>query len=44
MPLSSGFNSDLYGFRATLLEPDIEKFREIMEAVAAAAKEYMGSA
>ncbi len=44
VPLSSGFNSDLYGFRATLLEPDIEKFREIMEAVAAAAKEYMGSA
>ena len=43
VPLSSGFNSDLFGFRITLLEPDMTKFREIMQEIADAAKEYMDS-
>ncbi len=43
VPLSSGFNSDLYGFRITLLEPDISKFKFIMREIADAAKEYMNS-
>jgi aspartate/methionine/tyrosine aminotransferase len=43
VPLSSGFNSDLFGFRVTLLEPDMKKFKEIMEAIATAAKEYLNS-
>lgn len=42
VPLSSGFNSDLYGFRITLLEPDEGKFRKIMETIATAVKEYIG--
>lgn len=41
VPLSSGFNSDLQGFRITLLEPDINKFRETMKSVAEAAEEYL---
>jgi aspartate/methionine/tyrosine aminotransferase len=41
VPLSTGFNSDLNGFRMTLLEPDMEKFRDIMNAIAAAVKEYI---
>ncbi len=43
VPLSSGFNSDLNGFRVTLLEPDMEKFREVMNAIAGAAREYISS-
>jgi aspartate/methionine/tyrosine aminotransferase len=43
VPLSSGFNSDLYGFRTTLLEQDMEKFREIMNTIAGAVGEYIVS-
>jgi aspartate/methionine/tyrosine aminotransferase len=43
VPLSSGFNSDLNGFRVTLLEPDMGKFKEIMNAIADAIKEYIRS-
>lgn len=43
VPLSSGFNSDLNGFRVTLLEPDMDKFRVVMQAIADAAKEYLAS-
>jgi aspartate/methionine/tyrosine aminotransferase len=43
VPLSTGFNSDLYGFRITLLEPDIRKFENIMKEIASAAKEYLAS-
>jgi len=42
VPLS-GFNSDLFGFRMTLLEPDEEKFREIVQMIADKAKEYLKS-
>jgi aspartate/methionine/tyrosine aminotransferase len=43
VPLSSGFNSDLQGFRITLLEPDIGRFKTTMNSIAEAAREYMGS-
>jgi aspartate/methionine/tyrosine aminotransferase len=42
VPLS-GFNSDLYGFRVTLLEPDIEKFKKTFETIASAIKTYLKS-
>jgi len=41
VPLSTGFNSDLFGFRFTLLEPDIKKFTKIMNDIADAIKEYI---
>ncbi len=41
VPLSSGFNSDLEGFRVTLLEPDLGRFRDVMESIAGAAREYL---
>jgi aspartate/methionine/tyrosine aminotransferase len=40
VPLSSGFNSDLFGFRITLLEPDIRKFKDIINVIAEAIREY----
>jgi len=43
VPLSSGFNSDLYGFRITLLEQNEEKFKKIIETIAEAVKEYINS-
>jgi len=43
VPLSSGFNSDLYGFRITLLEQNEEKFRKVIETTAEAIKEYITS-
>ncbi len=43
VPLSSGFNSDLYGFRVTLLEPDIKKFEKTMTEIADAVREYLAS-
>lgn len=43
VPLSSGFNSDLYGFRITLLEQGEEEFRKIIETIAEAIKEYLNS-
>lgn len=41
VPLSSGFNSDLFGFRVTLLEKDESKFKGIMETIAEAVREYI---
>ncbi|HLC69830.1 MAG TPA: pyridoxal phosphate-dependent aminotransferase [Patescibacteria group bacterium] len=41
VPLSSGFNSNLYGFRVTLLQPDLKKFTKIMETIAEAVNEYL---
>lgn len=43
VPLSSGFNSDLYGFRSTLLETDMQKFKDIMNMIADAVREYVKS-
>lgn len=40
VPLTTGFNSSYYGFRATLLEPDIEKFKTVLETLAGAIREY----
>ncbi|MBI5306314.1 pyridoxal phosphate-dependent aminotransferase [Candidatus Wolfebacteria bacterium] len=42
VPLS-GFNSNLYGFRITLLEPDEKKFKEIFEIVAKKIKEFISA-
>jgi aspartate/methionine/tyrosine aminotransferase len=44
VPLSSGFNSDLFGFRITLLEADLARFDQVVQDIAGAAKEYMASA
>ncbi len=41
VPLSSGFNSDLNGFRITLLEVDENTFRNIIETIAQSIKEYI---
>ena len=43
VPLSSGFNSNLYGFRMTLLEPDETKFIGIVNEIADAIKKYLDS-
>ncbi|NQV88662.1 MAG: pyridoxal phosphate-dependent aminotransferase [Parcubacteria group bacterium] len=43
VPLSSGFNSDLYGFRITLLEPNEKRFEAVMNDIASAIKEYVAS-
>jgi aspartate/methionine/tyrosine aminotransferase len=43
VPLSSGFNSDLQGFRITLLEPDITCFKNTMRTIAEGVKEYLES-
>jgi aspartate/methionine/tyrosine aminotransferase len=43
VPLSSGFNSDLNGFRITLLEQDLDKFRQIIDTIAGAIREYIAS-
>lgn len=43
VPLSSGFNSDLYGFRITLLEANDEKFKKNIENIADAIREYIKS-
>lgn len=40
VPLS-GFNSDLYGFRMTLLEPDDEKFTNLLNTITESIKEYV---
>ncbi|HEC30572.1 MAG TPA: pyridoxal phosphate-dependent aminotransferase [Candidatus Yonathbacteria bacterium] len=40
VPLS-GFNSDLHGFRITLLESDEKKFKKIVETIAEKIKEYI---
>ncbi len=41
VPLTTGFNSSYYGFRATLLESDTEKFRHTMESLADAIRAYI---
>jgi aspartate/methionine/tyrosine aminotransferase len=43
VPLSSGFNSDLQGFRITLLEPDITRFKNTLDRIAEAVTEYLAS-
>jgi aspartate/methionine/tyrosine aminotransferase len=43
VPLSSGFNSDLQGFRITLLEPDITRFKNTLYRIAEAVTEYLAS-
>ncbi|NTW76141.1 MAG: pyridoxal phosphate-dependent aminotransferase [Candidatus Moranbacteria bacterium] len=42
VPLS-GFNTDLAGFRMTLLEPDESKFNETVEKIADAIRAYTGN-
>jgi alanine-synthesizing transaminase len=43
VPLSSGFNSDRYGFRFTLLEADDAKFDETVDVLCTAIREYCNS-
>ncbi len=43
VPLSSGFNSNLLGFRITLLEPDITKFKSTVHIIGESVKEYLNS-
>lgn len=43
VPLSSGFNSNLNGFRFTLLEADEEKFEKTVTTIADAIQEYLTS-
>lgn len=44
VPLSTGFNSDLQGFRFTLLEADEDKFEAMLADLAAALRAYLASA
>ncbi|MET3528310.1 pyridoxal phosphate-dependent aminotransferase [Phenylobacterium koreense] len=44
VPLSTGFNSDLQGFRFTLLEADETKFEALLADLAAALRAYLASA
>ena len=41
VPLSSGFNSRLSGFRFTLLEPDIEKFKKTIATLKDAVESFL---
>jgi len=43
VPLSSGFNSDLFGFRFTLLEPDEKIFESTLRAIAQSIRIYLDS-
>lgn len=43
VPLSTGFNSDLEGFRFTLLEPDEAKFEAILQDLRSALVAYLAS-
>jgi aspartate/methionine/tyrosine aminotransferase len=43
VPLSSGFNSDLQGFRITLLEPDIKSFKNTIHTISESVTEYLNS-
>jgi aspartate/methionine/tyrosine aminotransferase len=43
VPLSTGFNSDLEGFRFTLLEPDEDKFEQILQDMREALVAYLKS-
>lgn len=43
VPLSTGFNSDLQGFRFTLLEPDEARFEELLQTLRSALGAYLAS-
>ena len=43
VPLSSGFNSSLYGFRFLLLEPDDARFKKTINIIAKAISDYLES-
>lgn len=43
VPLSTGFNSELHGFRFTLLEVDEAKFETLLTDLAAALRAYLAS-
>lgn len=43
VPLSTGFNSDLQGFRFTLLEPDEARFEVLLTDLATAIRDYLAS-
>jgi len=43
VPLKSGFNSTFYGFRFTVLDPDIISFKKNMETLKSAIQEYLAS-
>lgn len=43
VPLSTGFNSELHGFRFTLLEPNEVKFEALLADLAAALRSYLRS-
>ncbi len=43
VPLSVGFNSDYYGFRMTLLEPDERRFDETVSILISAIRGYIAS-
>jgi aspartate/methionine/tyrosine aminotransferase len=43
VPLTSGFNSDLNGFRITLLEPDMGRFKKTLNGIADAVRDYLAS-
>jgi len=40
VPLSSGFNSHLQGFRFTVLEPDMKRFKKMIDTLAEAIKKF----
>jgi aspartate/methionine/tyrosine aminotransferase len=44
VPLSTGFNSDLHGFRFTLLEPDAARFEGLLRQLRDAVMNYLSSA
>ncbi len=43
VPLSSGFNCDLPGFRFTLLDPNEERFETMLQTLATAIRSYLAS-
>ena len=43
VPLTTGFNSSYFGFRATVLEPDIEIFKKVMTQLADSVRAYINS-
>jgi aspartate/methionine/tyrosine aminotransferase len=43
VPLSSGFNSERFGFRFTLLEPDAERFDATVKTIVDAIRKYLVS-
>ena len=43
VPLMSGFNSTYYGFRFTVLDPDMESFKKNIETLRDATESYLSS-